>query len=177
MKIRGVHDKKAPRGLATGMVPAFTLLELILVLLVVAAVLAITSPSLRGFFMSRQTAGAAMRITALTQWARSRATSTGQHCRLCTDGVSVWLTMQKGIDFVQPDGENGREYALPEGASVRFIPQTADPSQVYFEFHPTGRCDPGVIEITGREGERFVVACDGPTEPFRVLSPGEVAGR
>jgi len=164
-------------GLSAKASRAFTLLELLLVLIVVSAVLAITSPSLRGFFASRQTADAAMRIVALTQWAHSQAISNGQHCRLNTDGRAVWLTVQHGPDFVQADGENGRQYMLPEGASVRFVLQTADPTQTYVEFHPTGRSDQAVIEVIGRDGERFLVVCDAPTDPFRVLSPREAAGR
>ena len=67
---------------ATG---AFTLLELIAVLVLISAVLAIAAPSLRGFVRGRQTAEAAAQMLSLTHLARSRAASQGCIHRLNVD--------------------------------------------------------------------------------------------
>ncbi len=98
----------------------FTLMELILVLAVVAIVLTISSPSLRGFFASRQTADSAATVLSLTQWARSHAISQGCPCRLNIDTASgtYWLTIQKTGQYVELDDDLGQHFQLPEGAKI-----------------------------------------------------------
>ena len=153
----------------------FTLMELILVLLVISAVLAISAPSLRGFFASRQTSDAAMTMVALTKWAQSQAVARGSPVRLNIDGESgtYWLTVQEGGAFVELYTEMGRRFRLPEGAVVS-VPSDASgggPSLVHFD--PTGRHDAATIEIRGLQGEVFGVSAPSATEPFRVISPAE----
>lgn len=56
---------------------AFTLLELIAVLVLISTVLAAAAPSLRGFVRGRRTAEAAAKVLSLTHLGRSRAVSWG----------------------------------------------------------------------------------------------------
>jgi type II secretion system protein H len=72
----------------------FTLLELIVVMVILATVLALAGPSLRGFFGSRQLPDTAAQILALTQFARSQAISEGIIYRLNfnTSKREYWLT-------------------------------------------------------------------------------------
>ncbi len=113
---RGAHgqDARATAG------PAFTLIELILVMAVMASVLAVSAPVLRGFFASRQAADTAARILALTRWARSYAVTRGQPCRLIIDDQAgeYWLAVQEGSAYVPLEGELARRFALPQGVSV-----------------------------------------------------------
>jgi prepilin-type N-terminal cleavage/methylation domain-containing protein len=160
---------------ARTMPAGFTLMELMLVMLVVSVVLAITAPSLRGFFASRQTADAALSMASLTKWARSQAISRGRCCRLNVDPASgtYWLTVQQGGMFSELHTDLGRRRRLPEGASVRVRNDGADPSLTYVQFFPTGRSDPASIEIRGRQGELYQLVSASATEPFRVISPSE----
>jgi prepilin-type N-terminal cleavage/methylation domain-containing protein len=153
----------------------FTLMELILVLVVISMVLGLCSPSLRGFFASRQTADAAGNILLLTKWARSEAVSQGHRCRVNFDPAAgtYWLTVQEGGAFVPVRHDLGRRYQMPEGAVVAVRCEVAGASPSYVQFYPSGRSDTAAIEIAGRQGT-FIVANAGPTEPFRI-SEGEVS--
>lgn len=98
----------------------FTLLELIVVLVTIGVVLAVASPSLRGFFQSRQTADAATNVYALTTYARTQAITQGCLWRLNVDPESgaCRLTMQQRGAFVDLGTDLGREFLPPEGATI-----------------------------------------------------------
>lgn len=170
--------------------PGFTLLELILVMVLMAVTLAIAAPSLRGFASSRQSADLASRLVAMTQWARSQSVAQGQVCRLNVhpDGGSCWLTIQKTGAFVDPDGDWKKTLTMPDGAALALRTETtvrtqAQPGQQlqqsadYIQFYPTGRCDVGTLTLTVDNGETYLVACDSPAEPYRILSSQEAAKR
>ena len=152
----------------------FTLLELILVLFLIGAILAISAPSLRGFFQSRQTADAAARVAALAQWAHSQAIARGQRCRLNIDpqAGTCWVSVQRRAGFEAADGEEGLPFPFPEGSQVT-LKLASGEGPPYVQFHPSGRADVATIEFRGREGEVFLVANGTPTEPYRVLSTAE----
>ena len=116
---RGTHGQDA-RATTAPSVPAFTLIELILVMAVIASVLAMSAPVLRGFFASRQAADTAAHMLALTRWARSHAVTRGQPCRLIIDSQAgqYWLAVQEGSAYVVMEGELARRFHLPEGVSV-----------------------------------------------------------
>ena len=99
---------------------AFTLIELVLVLVVAATVLAIAAPTLRGFFASRGTADAALNVLSLTRWARSQAISQGSTCRLNVDDASntCWLSVQRAGAYVELSHELGRRFKMPEGCKI-----------------------------------------------------------
>lgn len=107
----------------------FTLLELILVMVTIGVILAISAPSLRGFFASRQTADAATNICALTKYARTQAILQGCIWRLNVDPSSgtYQLTMQQRGAFVNLETDMGREFLPPEGATITLQLDTASP--------------------------------------------------
>ncbi len=158
---------------------AFTLLELLLVLVVIGAVLALAAPSMHGFFASRQTADAALRVLALTQWCHNEAITGGHRVRLMVEEEGgafwSWAAVERGGQFVDADGESGRRWQFPEGSTVRIRPAGGDAASLatHVEFHPGGRHEVATIEITGRQGEVQQVTCDSPTEAFRLEKPGE----
>ena len=166
--ITGPSADRRPAG-------AFTLLELIAVLVLISTVLAAAAPSLRGFVRGRQTADAAAQILSLTRLARSRAASRGCIHRLNLDaeGGTYWLTMQRAGAFVEIDSSHGRRFRLPVGVSVALALPSGDESLSYVQFYPDGRCDPATIELTGGQGDAFHVTCPSPSERFQVVSPKE----
>ncbi len=161
-----------PRNSASS---GFTLMELVLVLVVISVVLALSAPTLRGFFASRQTADAAAAVLSLTQWASSEAITQGHRCRLNVDpsAGTCWLTVEQMGAFVEPNWGAGRHWRLPDGAAISLHADPADPLRSYVQFYPTGRSDVATLEIRGRGGEVFLVACPSATERFRVLSLSE----
>jgi Tfp pilus assembly protein FimT len=156
---------------------AFTLLELIAVLVLISTVLAIAAPSLRGFVHGRQTADTAARLLALTHLARSRAVSRGCIHRLNIDveAGTYWLTMQQAGAFVEIESDQGRQFRLPVGVSVAVdLPSaeaSADESVPFILFYPDGRSDPATIGLVGAQGEVLYVTCPSVSERFRIISP------
>lgn len=152
-----------------------------MVLAVISVVLAVCSPSLRGFFLSRQTADSAGVLLSLTKWARSEAISQGRPCRLNIDPKegTFWLTVQDAGRYVNLDTDMGRTFEVPEGSTIALkspMPGAAAEGPVFVQFYPSGRSDVGTIEITGRGGEVYKITCGAASEPFQLILPTEEAG-
>jgi len=157
--------------------PAFTLLELILVMAIVAIIVAMASPMLRGFGEGRRVDNCAGEIVALTQWARTQAMTRGATYRLNLDPNSrtYWLTVDQGdgITFVSPGNEFGRMFLAPDGVTID-TNVAAQQDGLYVSFWPNGRTDAAVIRIANPRGEATQVACLSATETFHVLSDQEL---
>ncbi len=154
----------------------FTLLELILVMLILTTVLALSGPSLKGFFSMRQIDSAAAQIIALTQYAQSQAVCEGRIYRLNLDVIhrTYWLTVQDQGAFVDPDTEWGRVFQLPEDVGLEVIDFKMDGLVYYVEFSPLNRTTPGLIRLTSLKGDRFNIMCRSATEPFTLVDDSEV---
>lgn len=154
---------------------AFTLLELILVMLIICTILAIASPSLRGFFASRESKDAAEQVVALTKLAHSLAVTEGRPYRLNLDinEGQYWLTVQDGGVYRNLGTEQGRIFSLPRDAlmATQGLPTVQGAS--YIEFDPTGRCQAGRIQIVDRRGDTITILCPTPTEHYFIAN-GEV---
>jgi prepilin-type N-terminal cleavage/methylation domain-containing protein len=156
---------------------AFTLLELILVLVILAIAAGMLAPSLRWFTMGRSNANNATFIVSLGQYARSQAAAEGRVYRMNFDvqNGSIWLTAANGATFDPPPNEYGKPLDLSKGTATLRVqtPQRTDGGQ-YVEFQPTGRTDPAKIWLTDSGGGTIEVACLSSTEMFRVLAPEEM---
>ncbi|MCD8534017.1 MAG: prepilin-type N-terminal cleavage/methylation domain-containing protein [Verrucomicrobia bacterium] len=85
----------------------FTLLELITVMVLLAAVIAISMPSLRNFFKSRNLVEESRRMLALTEFARREAVSTGIPIQMRMDLDRRLLSIQR------EDGYTNNFRAMP----------------------------------------------------------------
>jgi type II secretion system protein H len=148
----------------------FTLLELVLVMLIVCTLLAVASPSLRGFFVSRQTQDAASRIVSLTRLARSAAVSEGRTYRLVLDetGGTFYLSRREHGAFRRPRTSLGRVHRLPREVSMEVEVQEGHPATPHVDFSPDGSAAPLTMRLTDIQGGRVVVRCPAPTEPFAI---------
>ena len=152
-----------------------------MVLAVISVVLSVCAPTLRGFFLSRQTADSAAVMLSLTKWARSEAISHGTTVRLNIDAKegTFWLTRQEGGRFVDLEIDMGRTFEVPQDSTIAWkTPMPGAPPQgpVYVQFYPSGRSDVGTVEITGRGDEKYRITCDAASESFRLILPTEEAG-
>jgi prepilin-type N-terminal cleavage/methylation domain-containing protein len=158
--------------------PAFTLLELILVMAIVAIIVAMASPMLRGFGEARRGDNCAAELVALTQWARTQAMTRGATYRLNMDPNSrtYWLTVDQGdgITFASPGTEFGRVFVAPDGVTLGWDVVPRQDGQ-YISFWPNGRTDAATIRVANARGEATQVACLSATETFHVLSEQELA--
>ena len=149
-------------------------------LVVIATVLAMVVPSLRGFCQGRETADAAARLLALANYARAQAAAEARPFRLCFDvqSNSCFLTAQRAGSFQPVDGQMGRPLVFPAGAAVRVLdPQGGQSSSGCVEFSPDGRTQPAAFEIIGQSGDVCRVVCDSPTERFRIETTTEANAR
>jgi Tfp pilus assembly protein FimT len=157
---------------------AFTLVELILVMVLICIILGATAPSLRGFFSSRQTTNAAAQIMALIQYARTQAIADGCNYRLNFDTTQnqYWLTIQSGANFAYINTAYGMTFSLPDGANFDL---KADPNCTitdHIDFYPDGSTSGaaiGVIPRTGQADEQEI--CSGYnttlTGAYRIVTP------
>jgi len=154
----------------------FTLLELILVMLIMTTVLALSGPSLKGFFSMRQIDSAAAQIVALTQYAQSQAVCEGRIYRLNFDVIhrTYWLTVQDQGAFVDPDTQWGRVFQLPQGVKMEVTDLKVDGLVNYVDFSPLNRTTPGLIRLTSPKGDHFNIMCRSATEPFTLVDDSEV---
>ncbi len=127
----------------------FTLLELILVMLVLASVMAFAAPSLSRFFRGNTLDSECKRILALTQLARSEAISQGVP-------MEVWFDDTEQRYGMRERGSSSFEGPPPQGVSRRFQYQVREPYQLVIDrispagtpsqaailFHPDGTLDP-----------------------------------
>src|SRR3954447_4604473 len=147
---------------------AFTLLELILVMVIICTALAIAAPSLNGWARGSKMRDAVDQFVALTQFARTQAISTATVHRLKIDGGSraYYVVVQDGDQFVQLNTEMGREFPLPEELSLKLVDENGQ-SRDYISFYPTGRTDPGTVEITSTaSGDVMTIRCPSPTDAY-----------
>lgn len=100
---------------------AFTLIELILVMAMLAVVIAVTAPSLSRFFRGRSLESEARRFLSLTHYAQSRAASEGLP-------VIIWIDVKAGTYGLQQDpayldgtDERAVEYTVGEDLKLEVI--------------------------------------------------------
>lgn len=157
-------DFRAPRR-------AFTLIELILVLVILAIVAAAVAPSLRAFGVGRSNQDAATMVLAMADYARTQAASEGRPYRLNVDPQkgTIWLTVQDNGIFDAPTSNDfGKPFSIPDGSRITTdMPQRTD--GCYSEFQPGGRVEPAKIDITDKLGNQVEIAAASATELFRIL--------
>lgn len=139
----------------------FTLVELILVMGLLAAVMGLAAPTLSRYFRGRHLAGEAARLLALTEYARSEAVSRGMP-------ASVWIRRESGEFGVQTrlpweDASGGsRAYRLHRDVSFRAdgLTGAAGEDQEVIVFAPDGFLEADSVEWIGledREGETMFI--------------------
>lgn len=151
---------------------AFTLLELVVVMVILAVAAMVIAPSLGGFASARETEFAAGQIVTLAHWARTQAISEGQTYRLNFDANAqpqrYWLTLREsGVDQ-RFEKEFGRDFTFPEGVSAQWD-GASEGGVSYMDFDPSGRTVPTQIRITGKNGQIIDVACLSATELLKIV--------
>jgi prepilin-type N-terminal cleavage/methylation domain-containing protein len=99
---------------------AFTLFELILVMVILAIAAAMVVPSLHTFAVSRRTDNAVTTVLALSNYARVHSISEGRTYRLNFDqsANSLSLTCQNAGVYQPPKGDFGEKFPMPEGVRL-----------------------------------------------------------
>jgi type II secretion system protein H len=138
---------------------AFTLIELILVLTLLAVLTSLAAPSLSSFFRGRALDSEARQLLSLTHAAQSRAVSEGFPMLLWIDskGSEYGLVEEASSQNADPKAE---EFAFDEKLQIEAVGASPLPvngvSLPAIRFLPDGTIDEGsasTVRITARSGE------------------------
>jgi prepilin-type N-terminal cleavage/methylation domain-containing protein len=155
---------------------AFTLMELILVMTIIVIATAMVAPSMVSFAAGRDNSNTATLIVSLANYARTQSISQGRTYRLNVDPGKglIFLTAGSAGVFSEMNDDFGQEFPISSGAKMETDIKPATDGQ-YVEFDSNGRCEPGKIWLTDRYGRTIEVACDSPTELFRIVPAAEMS--
>ena len=108
---------------------AFTLIELILVMAMLAIVISVALPSLKGFFRGRNLDSEARRFLSLTRYGQSRAVSEGVPMVLWIDARQKTYGLQAQTGYADTD-TNAVQFTLDKDLQVEAVtPQVASLTQ------------------------------------------------
>ena len=146
---------------------AFTLLELVLVMVLIAVGLAVAAPSLQGWNRGTKLRNQADQLVSVTRWARTHAIADSTVYRLNIDpsGSAYSLTKQSGQEFVAVESsEWGRSFQL-EDATLQ-LTDASGAVTTTVDFHPDGRTDQATLQLKSSRGDTLQIKCDSPAEGF-----------
>lgn len=153
---------------------AFTLLELVLTLLVIAVIAAMVAPRLLGFANGRQLTVCAGDVESMARYARSQAIADSRVYRLNLDtsAQTFWLSLEDGPEgqttSTPLDGSMGVIHPLPDKVTIRFTDPSGTAGTVV-RFKANGRCDAGTIELTDSTGQTVKIDCPTETDGYRIV--------
>ena len=149
-----------------GKARGFTLVELVLVMLVIAVVVAMVAPSFHGANRGRRAGDTASQIVSLASYARSQAITQGKTYRLNLDpDAGTYELSKRDYDVFEVMGN--WSYSTPDGVRIACDLQPQQDG-LYIEFRPTGRTDPAIIRVSDDDGMVIEVICESATELFHV---------
>lgn len=165
-------SKRTTRGASPR---AFTLLELILVLGVMALSAAMAAPALSRFSRGRQTVDAAAHLLAVIHYAQNQAVITASPYRLQLDPTTgkYWLAAQRDGAFARLATEFGRDFELPKTTMMQWDASSEIVANGYVLFSPDGSHDVASIKLVASDGETIAIGSDSPSEPFRITQGRE----
>lgn len=164
---------------------AFTLIELILVMAMLAVVIAVAAPSLSKFFKGRTLESEARRFLSLTHYAQSRAASEGMPVVLWIDVMNHQYGVERDSSYTTETDERALSYELGEDLVFEVAARNnlAPPSQKFrnlsvIRFLPDGSISEQSVEtVTIRQSETealwIVQARNGLT--YEIRNENEVA--
>jgi type II secretion system protein H len=143
---------------------AFTLVELLVVLSLIAVVVALAAPTLSHFFQGRTQDSEVRRFLALTHYGQSRAVSEGVPMLLWIDAKAGTYGLQQEAGYTDGD-TNSVEYALGKDLKIDVMnaanatqPAHTGRNQPAIRFMPDGGVDTASLAgVTFREGDGSVV--------------------
>ena len=153
--------------------PAFTLIELVLVMIVITIAIGVVAPALRGWSRGSHLRDAAEQFVTLARLGRTQAVSTSQLHRLTVDARNhrVVLSVQDGQQFNDFTAAMDGVIEIPEGITVQMTDLQNAPRE-FIEFYPNGRIETARFRVSMDDGSEILVECATPTEGFRITTSG-----
>jgi type II secretory pathway pseudopilin PulG len=142
---------------------AFTFIELILVILLVAVIVSLAVPLLSRTHDRMQVESVGLNIKKLLLYGRERALSSGSRYRMVFDSDLRGYELEAEADvsvggraFTGLEGRIGGPRRIPDG-----IETEASTNEVVI--HPDGTIDEVVLRVIGRSGNAYVLTTTGTT--------------
>jgi len=148
----------------------FSLLELIMVVVVIALVLAVTYPSLSRGNATLHLRTSARDVLNVMRYAREKAITEQVEMRVVADRDERKILMTDAY------GESPRAYALPKDiliARLAFGPNEILQGPLVIRFLPNGSAENAEIVLASDKGGALRVVTDPVTGGARVISPQE----
>ena len=151
-------------------IKGFTLLELILVMIILCTVLGMASPSLRGFFSSRQLNDIAEQIIVLTRYAKTQAIYESKYYRVNFDlnRRLFWISVLNESEFTRQQKQLANTYHIPADLKMAFENLSMESGFYYIEFNPEGYATPCSIIMQDNKNNTIQIACLSPAENFEM---------
>ena len=150
---------------------AFTLLELILIMIILCTVLAMAAPSLRGFFTSRQLNDMTEQILAMTRYAKVQAVFESRYHRVNFDPYQrlYWISSRRESLYERLDNNFGNLYSIPAEIDVTFDNVSYEDGIYYFEFDPEGYSKEAAVRLKDNQDNIQEVICYSPAENYEIV--------
>lgn len=150
--------------------PGFTLIELILVLAIIGAMLAVVAPSLGRLRGKTQVADTAGQLRAMAEFARGRAVADGRPCRMVIDTTDhlCWIEQLDAGGFTRPTSSLGKKVELDPTVSITTDALDQSLDLMTLRMEPDGRAEVAQFILVGKEGRTLVVYTRSMTEPYRI---------
>lgn len=155
-------------NLSRSHLPAFTLIELVLVLAMLAMLMALAAPSLRGWGQGAKLRNGSDQLLTATRWARAQAISTAVVHRLETDPNGTTFRVVAQDPALTAANEYAHPIQLPSNLRVEIM--RPDGVAGVVDFHPNGRLTPAVIRITSEAGDVVMIQARTPADSFRSVT-------
>jgi prepilin-type N-terminal cleavage/methylation domain-containing protein len=150
---------------------AFTLLELVLVLTILAILLVAVAPALSGFAVGRRPGEAATEFLSLTRYAHSKAIARGSTYRILVDpSHGRWWLASDESGNAPAEGELGHVFLTPDGVKISTNAPAVDGLPT-LKFSPDGEVTPAEVTFTGPEGG-VQVSCTSVSGSYQIQSTG-----
>jgi prepilin-type N-terminal cleavage/methylation domain-containing protein len=148
---------------------AFTLFELVLVMVILCIAMAVAAPSLRGWSHGARLRDSADQFLAAARFAHTKAIADCKIYRLYVDprAGTYWVTVQDGEQFVNVGSDFGRVFEVAEGVRMQVTSPEANSNVEFIEFYPSGRSMPAVARFSD-DMAAINVTCRSPAEGFRI---------
>lgn len=150
---------------------AFTLLELILIMIILCTVLAMAAPSLRGFFSSHQLNDVAEHLLVMTRYAKIQSVFQGRFYRVNIDENErrCWISVLSENQYEPLKHSLGNDFLIPPEIELTFDDVEETGGIYYFEFNPQGYSKVGQLRLQDNQGNMLEVSCYSPSEYFEIV--------
>lgn len=160
---------------------AFTLLELIFVMLLLSVTLALAAPSLKGFTDARRTRDASAMILSAIKYARAEAVSEGRAYRVEFDEserACRITTQQEGAAFTPVADHAARMIMLPDDIKLECeTPGDQDVNRKYITIRPDGFAEPMTIRVTDPHGFALEVFSASSSDEYAIRTAEQGVSR